>query len=324
MLQTLLGPERFRKGMDLYFERHDGEAATVEQFVQCFADVSNDLTQFMRWYSQAGTPEVVASGQYDPAAKTYRLDLAQTIAPTPNQPTKEPMVIPLVTGLVGRDGRDLPLTLATARPSSAACWSSTARRRASSSPTWRAAGAVAQPRLLGADQGSPPTSPPTICGCWRRMTAIRSTAGRRCRRSPARCWSATWRGCAPAATPRRMKACSTRSTRSSPTRRSSRPSSRKCCIRRAKPTSPARSAATSIPTRSSRRATGLRAADGAASHAALRATYREPRRRRSPTARTRSAPGGACSRTSASICSRRRRKPTPSASRQSNTRPPTT
>ena len=99
--------------MDLYFERHDGEAATVEQFVQCFADVSGrDLTQFMRWYSQAGTPEVVASGHYDAAAKTYRLDLAQVIPPTPGQPTKEPMVIPLVTGLVGRDGRDLPLTLA--------------------------------------------------------------------------------------------------------------------------------------------------------------------------------------------------------------------
>ena len=64
MLRTLLGPDMFRKGMDLYFTRHDGEAATVEQFVQCFADVSGrDLTQFMLWYSQAGTPEVVASGR---------------------------------------------------------------------------------------------------------------------------------------------------------------------------------------------------------------------------------------------------------------------
>ncbi len=116
MIHTLLGPELFRKGMDLYFERHDGEAATVEQFVQCFADVSErDLKQFMRWYSQAGTPEVMASGHYDAAAKTYKLDLAQVIPPTPGQPTKEPMVIPLVTGLVGRDGRDLPLTLADGR-----------------------------------------------------------------------------------------------------------------------------------------------------------------------------------------------------------------
>jgi Aminopeptidase N len=66
----------------------------------------------MRWYSQAGTPQVVASGHYDANAKTYKLDLTQSIPPTPGQATKEPMVIPLVTGLVGRDGRDLPLTLA--------------------------------------------------------------------------------------------------------------------------------------------------------------------------------------------------------------------
>ncbi len=113
MIHTLLGPEKFRQGMDLYFERHDGEAATVEQFVQCFADVNKrDPKQFMRWYSQAGTPQVTASGHYDANAKTYKLDLTQSIPPTPSQPTKEPMVIPLVTGLVGRDGRDLPLTLA--------------------------------------------------------------------------------------------------------------------------------------------------------------------------------------------------------------------
>src|SRR5205823_758323 len=63
MLQTLLGPDKFRHGMDLYFERHDGQAATVEQFVQCLADLSGlDLAQFMLWYSQAGTPEVVATG----------------------------------------------------------------------------------------------------------------------------------------------------------------------------------------------------------------------------------------------------------------------
>jgi aminopeptidase N len=113
MIHTLIGAAQFRKGMDLYFERHDGEAATIEQFVQCFADVSGrDLKQFMRWYSQAGTPEVVASGHYDAKAKTYRLDLAQVIPPTPGQPTKEPMVVPLVTGLVDGNGRDVPLTLA--------------------------------------------------------------------------------------------------------------------------------------------------------------------------------------------------------------------
>src|SRR5215470_6892734 len=110
MLQVLLGPQQFRKGMDLYFTRHDGEAATIEQFVQCFADASGrDLSQFMLWYAQSGTPEIVATGSYDARAKTYRLDLAQTLPPTPGQPTKEPMVIPLVAGLVGPDGRDVPL-----------------------------------------------------------------------------------------------------------------------------------------------------------------------------------------------------------------------
>ena len=76
MIQTMLGAEKFRAGMDLYFERHDGEAATVEQFVQSFADASGrDLTQFMRWYSQAGTPQVTARGRYDATAKTFTLEL---------------------------------------------------------------------------------------------------------------------------------------------------------------------------------------------------------------------------------------------------------
>jgi aminopeptidase N len=112
MLKVLLGAENFRKGMDLYFSRHDGQAATVEQFVQCFADVSStDLTQFMLWYSQAGTPEVVATGSYDAGAKSYRLELAQSIPPTPGQPSKQPTVIPLAVSLAGREGRDLPLKL---------------------------------------------------------------------------------------------------------------------------------------------------------------------------------------------------------------------
>src|SRR5581483_9074478 len=117
MLKTLLGPSGFRKGMDLYFERHDGHAATVDQFIQCFADANaTDLTQFMLWYSQAGTPEIAVTGSYDTAAQTYRLDVAQAIAPTPGQPTKEPMVIPLVVGLIGPDGRDMSLSLERGRP----------------------------------------------------------------------------------------------------------------------------------------------------------------------------------------------------------------
>jgi aminopeptidase N len=112
MIKGLLGPELFRKGMDLYFTRHDGEAATVEQFVQCFADVSGrDMKQFMRWYSQAGTPDITVVPHYDADAKTYQLDIAQRIPPTPNQPTKEPMIIPLAVGLVGKNGTDLPLAL---------------------------------------------------------------------------------------------------------------------------------------------------------------------------------------------------------------------
>jgi aminopeptidase N len=113
MIRTLLGPALFRKGMDLYFTRHDGHAATVEQFVQCFADVSGRdfFAQFMRWYSQAGTPEIKVAPHYDARTKTYRLDITQAIPPTPGQPTKEPAVIPLALGLVGKNGNDLPLTL---------------------------------------------------------------------------------------------------------------------------------------------------------------------------------------------------------------------
>ncbi|MFY9837295.1 MAG: aminopeptidase N [Xanthobacteraceae bacterium] len=112
MIRTLLGAEAFRKGMDLYFERHDGQAATVEQFVQCFADVGDrDMTEFMRWYSQAGTPEIKVAPHYDARAGIYRLDITQTVPPTPGQPDKKPMVIPLAFGLVGADGADLPLLL---------------------------------------------------------------------------------------------------------------------------------------------------------------------------------------------------------------------
>jgi aminopeptidase N len=112
MIKTLLGPQTFRAGMDLYFTRHDGQAATVEQFVRCFADVSGrDLSQFMRWYSRAGTPEIKATAHYDAAARSFRLDVTQIVPPTPGQPNKEPMVVPLALGLVGRNGDDLPLQL---------------------------------------------------------------------------------------------------------------------------------------------------------------------------------------------------------------------
>jgi aminopeptidase N len=117
MLQTLLGREGFRKGLDLYFERHDGEAVTVEDFVDAMADVSGrDLKQFMRWYTQAGTPELACSLDYDARIKTARLTVSQVIPPTPGQAKKEPMLIPLKVGLIGANGDELPLTLTDGTP----------------------------------------------------------------------------------------------------------------------------------------------------------------------------------------------------------------
>ena len=112
MLKTLVGDEGYRKATDLYFERHDGQAATVEEWVKCFEDSSGrDFSQFRLWYRQAGTPVIEARGTYDAAAKTYSLDLTQSLAPTPGQPDKKPMHIPVRIGLVGKGGAHLPLTL---------------------------------------------------------------------------------------------------------------------------------------------------------------------------------------------------------------------
>ena len=191
MLKTLLGAQKFRAGMDLYFARHDGRAATVEQFVQCFADVSGcRLAQFMLWYSQAGTP---GSGRDAaatmPRARSYRLDLAQTVP------------------------ADAPASRARSRWSSrlaSACWAPTAATCRSSwrggdarprradleqagpklrlTPISWSAGPLAQSRLLGADQARRSTCQPTIAisrgAGWRR-----STDGRPCRASPHDCWS---------------------------------------------------------------------------------------------------------------------------------------
>jgi aminopeptidase N len=118
MMQTLVGREGFARGMKLYFERHDGQAVTCDDFAQAQADANpgSDLAQllpqFKRWYSQAGTPQLKAHGHYDAAARTYTLTLAQSCAPTPGQAHKEPVRDPADLGLVGPDGRDLPLRLA--------------------------------------------------------------------------------------------------------------------------------------------------------------------------------------------------------------------
>src|SRR5690554_51398 len=112
MLHTLLGPELFRKGSDLYFERHDGCAVTCDDFVQAMEDVSSrDLSQFKLWYSQAGTPIVEATDTYDAASQTYRLTLRQASLPSPGQPTKEPYHIPVAVGLLDSAGKDIPLML---------------------------------------------------------------------------------------------------------------------------------------------------------------------------------------------------------------------
>ena len=112
MQHTLLGHEGFRKGMDLYFQRHDGQAVTCDDFVQAMEDATGtDLSQFRLWYAQAGTPELDVTGQYDAKGKRYTLSVKQHLRPTPGQPEKRPMHIPLAVGLLDKAGQDLPLRL---------------------------------------------------------------------------------------------------------------------------------------------------------------------------------------------------------------------
>ncbi|WP_447045102.1 aminopeptidase N [Vreelandella sp. H-I2] len=113
MLRNLVGEESFRRGSDLYFERFDGQAVTIEDFVSCMAEASGeDFSQFMRWYSQAGTPEIDAHGEYDYVHAKYHLTLRQRTPATPGQPDKLPLHIPVRMGLVGtKSGQDLTITL---------------------------------------------------------------------------------------------------------------------------------------------------------------------------------------------------------------------
>jgi len=116
MMQTLVGREGFARGLNLYFERHDGQAVTCDDFAQAMADANPGselarlLEPFKRWYSQAGTPRVHVSSDYDPAARTYTLTLRQSCPPTPGQPDKLPFVIPVAMGLLDRQGHTLPGT----------------------------------------------------------------------------------------------------------------------------------------------------------------------------------------------------------------------
>ncbi len=113
MLHRVLGAGGFRRGMDCYIARHDNQAVTIEEFVHAISDGAGvDLSPFLAWYAQAGTPEVTASDHYDPAAQRFILTLKQVTRPTPGQPTKRPLPIPLAMGLLAPDGHELPTRLA--------------------------------------------------------------------------------------------------------------------------------------------------------------------------------------------------------------------
>ena len=108
MMRTILGPELYRKGTDLYFARHDGDAATCDDFVACMEEASGiDLSHFKLWYSQAGTPEVHFKGEYNAENSTYSISLSQKTPPTAGQSDKKPLHIPVSVGLLGKDGQDL-------------------------------------------------------------------------------------------------------------------------------------------------------------------------------------------------------------------------
>ncbi|WP_423414539.1 aminopeptidase N [Hyphomicrobium sp. B1] len=110
MIETTLGPEKFRAGMDLYFERHDGQAVTIEDFIACFADVSGqDFSQFHRWYSQAGTPELVCNLTYDKRKKSAELTVHQVLKPSPGKAKKQPYFIPISMALLGENGKEMDL-----------------------------------------------------------------------------------------------------------------------------------------------------------------------------------------------------------------------
>ncbi|MEI7713098.1 MAG: aminopeptidase N [Rhodospirillales bacterium] len=113
MMATIIGKAAFRKGMDLYFARHDNRAVTIDDFVAAMADASCvDLTRFKTWYHQAGTPEIAVSDSYDAATRRYSLTVTQQTPPTPGQPDKQPVVVPIAMGLLDGNGQELATRLA--------------------------------------------------------------------------------------------------------------------------------------------------------------------------------------------------------------------
>ncbi len=112
MLHTLIGKDAFRRGMDLYFQRHDNSAVTIEDFVAAMQDASGvDLSEFRRWYAQAGTPTLTVADEYDAAARRYVLTVRQETPATPGQPEKQALPVPLAMGLLGPAGAALPTRL---------------------------------------------------------------------------------------------------------------------------------------------------------------------------------------------------------------------
>ena len=112
MIETILGEAAFRAGMDLYFDRHDGDAATIEDFIRCFEDASGQsLAHFKLWYAQSGTPELVCSFSHDALNKTAELTVHQNVRPTSAQPKKEPLFIPLKFAMLGGNGQELDIEL---------------------------------------------------------------------------------------------------------------------------------------------------------------------------------------------------------------------
>ena len=112
MIHTLIGAQAFRKGMDLYFQHHDGQAVTTDHFVQAMQDASGtDLWLFRRWYDQAGTPRLQVDSEYDSGSQRYTLTMRQSTAPTPGQPDKLPLHIPVVLGLLDEAGKEIALQL---------------------------------------------------------------------------------------------------------------------------------------------------------------------------------------------------------------------
>jgi aminopeptidase N len=119
MIKTIVGAEGFRKGTDLYFDRHDGQAVTTDDFVKAIEDANDvDLSQFKRWYSQAGTPVVAVKTHYDQTQQQFSLTLSQHCPATPDQTEKLPFHIPIAVGLLDKDGQAMPIQLVGDKPHS--------------------------------------------------------------------------------------------------------------------------------------------------------------------------------------------------------------